>query len=218
MSDIFREVDEDVRRDRILEIWKKYQWLIIAAAAAVILATGGWRAYQYWQTRKAESASRHYERAIELSRAGDSAQAQAELDRLVTKGPFGYRTLSRMRLAAERGKANPAEGAKAFDELAQDASIGPVFQDVAKLRAAILLMDTADPKDIRSRLEPLAQPGSPFRHTARELLALNALKANDAEAAGNWLDQIVADPETPPDLHELALKLQGLVHATKPAT
>jgi hypothetical protein len=218
MSDIFREVDEDVRRDRALQFFQKYQTLFAIIGIAVVLATAGWRAYSYWHTRMAQAASAHYETAIEAARNGDTQRAQAELERLVAKGRTGYQTLARLRLAGEVGKRDPAAGAKAFDALAADSSIGPVFQDAAKLRAAMLLMDTADPKDIRTRLEPMAASSATFRHTARELLALDALKANDGEAAGRWLDMIVVDPESPPDLRKRAEALLGLVRGAKPAT
>ena len=46
MSDIFQEVDEEVRRDKALEFWKKHQNLIIAGAALIVLATGGYRFYE----------------------------------------------------------------------------------------------------------------------------------------------------------------------------
>jgi hypothetical protein len=218
MSDIFREVDEDVRRDRALQFFQKYQTLFVIVGIAVVLATAGWRFYNYWHTRMTQSASAHYEAAIEASRTGDADRAQAELERLVDKGRTGYAMLARMRLAGEIGKRDPAAGAKAFDALVADASIGPIFQDAARLRAAMLLMDTADPKDIRARLEPMAASGSTFRHTARELLALSALKASDGEAAGRWLDMIVVDPESPPDLRKRAEALLGLVRGAKPAT
>ncbi|MBV8566612.1 MAG: tetratricopeptide repeat protein [Methylobacteriaceae bacterium] len=218
MTDIFREVDEDVRRDKAIEFWKKYQSLLIGIALIIVLATAGWRAYQYWQVRMAQSASAHYEKALELARAGKGGEAQAELDRLVAKAPSGYRTLARLRLAAEAGKSDPVAGAKAFDALAADASIGSTFQEIARLRAAMLLMDTADPRDIRNRLEPLAAAGGAFRHTARELLALSALKVNDTEAAGRWLDMIEVDPETPADLRKRADALLGLVRGAKAAT
>jgi hypothetical protein len=218
MSDIFREVDEDVRRDRALQFWQKYQTVFIAVGVVVILATGAWRIYDYWRTRMAQAASAHYETAIDASRAGDSAQADAELDRLARKGAAGYRTLARLRAAAEAGKSDPAAGVKAFDALAADPSIGQTFVDVAKVRAAVLLLDTADQRELRGRLEPLATSGGAFRHTARELLALGALKANDGEVAGRWLDMIVVDPETPVDLRRRAEALLGLVRAAKPAT
>jgi len=218
MSDIFREVDEDVRRDRALQFWTKYQFVFVGIAIVVVLATAGWRAYDFWRIRMAQSASAHFERAIDAARDGHSSLALAELDRLALKAPSGYRALARLRAASERAKADPVAGAKAFDAIAADASLGATFQELGRLRAAILLIDTADGKEIRARLEPLAAPGATFRHTARELLAISALKANDSETAGKWLDAIVVDPATPADIRKRAEALLGLVRGAKPAT
>jgi hypothetical protein len=86
---------------------------------------------------------------------------------------------------------------KAYDELAADASIGQVMQDLAVLRAGFLLVDTAPFEELRQRLEPLAEPKRTFRHSARELLALSAWRAGDAAASKKWFDMIVTDADTP---------------------
>ena len=74
------------------------------------------------------------------------------------------------------------------------------MQDLARLRAAMLRIDTADPAAVQPSLERLATPTNVWRHTARELLGLTALKRGDYDAAGRWFDQIAADRETPPGL------------------
>jgi hypothetical protein len=72
-----------------------------------------------------------------------------------------------------------------------------VFRQLAGVRAAILLVDGAPLSEITRRLEPLAQPDSTFRHTAREVLALAAWKAGDTAAAKKWFDAIAGDVDTP---------------------
>jgi hypothetical protein len=218
MSDIFREVDEDVRRDRALQFWTKYQSVFIAVAVVIVLATAGWRSYQYWRVRMAQSATAHFERALDQARDGNTKVALEEFDRLAAKGPASYRVLARLRAASERAKTDAAEGAKAFDTVAADTSVDATLRDLARLRAALLLIDTADLKEIRTRLEPLATPDGTFRNTAREFLAIAALKANDGEAAGKWLDAIVVDPASPADIRARAEALLGLVRGAKPAT
>jgi hypothetical protein len=218
MTDIFREVDEDVRRDRALQFWTKYQFVFLAIAVVVVLATAGWRGYDTWRTRMAQSASGHFERALDLARDGNPKVALEEFDRLAAKAPAGYRVLARLRAASERAKTDAAAGAKAFDAIAADSSVDATLRDLARLRAALLLVDTADLKEIRNRLEPLAGPEGTFRATAREFLAIAALKANDGEQAGKWLDAIVVDPTSPSDVRGRAEALLGLVRETKPAT
>ena len=216
MADIFREVDEDVRRDEANKLWEKYQGLVLAAAALVVLATAGWRAYDYWRTQKAEAASASYEAALVLARDGRNDDAVTGLKALTEPGtPQGYRTLAALRLAGELGRKDAAAGAKAYDAIGQDGSVAPLLQSAAKLRAAMLRLDDADAREISARLEPLAAAGAPFRHSAREMLGLAALKAGDFDAAGRWFDQLVIDADAPAAVRERAEALLGLVRAGK---
>jgi hypothetical protein len=98
-----------------------------------------------------------------------------------------------------------------YDEIAADRSVAAPEQDLAKVRAAGLLLETASYPSMLARLEPATGPAAAFRHTARELLALSALRANDTAAARRWLDVIAADGETPPSLRSRADAIQALL-------
>ena len=213
MSDIFREVDEDVRRDEALKFWEKYQTYFIVAALIIALGSGGYRLYDNWRTRQAEAAGAQYQAALALARDNKSNEAERALADLAANSTAGYRALAALRLAGETGKRDATAGAKAFDALAADASLDPLLRQVAQIRAAMLLVDSASLAEVSARLTPLAAAGAPFRHTARELLGLAALKANDLAAAGKWLDQIVTDANAPQALHDRAQALLSLVQA-----
>ena len=213
MSDIFREVDEDVRRDRFEQIWKQYGNFIVAAALVMVLAVGGWEVYGHFHLKEAQRASAKFQNAIELSQAGKDSQAETLLASIAKKGPSGYAALARFREAAELGKRDPAAGAALYDGLATDAGIGAALQGLAELRAAMLLSDTLSPADLKKRLDPLAQASSPWRNLARELLGLGELKVGDYEAAGRYFDEIVTDPEAPAALRQRVEIYLGLVKA-----
>ena len=119
--------------------------------------------------------------------------------------------LARLRMAAEVANRDPAAAAKLFDEITSDRSVGAAEQDLARVRAAQLLLETTTYPNMKERLEAAAAPGSTFRHTARELLALSAWRANDAAATRQWLDLIANDGETPPSLRSRAEALQALL-------
>jgi hypothetical protein len=119
--------------------------------------------------------------------------------------------LARLRAAAEAASRDPQAAVKLYDDISADRSIGAPEQDLAKVRAAALLMETASYPNMLARLEPVTASGSTFRHTARELLALSAWRANDAAAARQWLDVIANDGETPPSLRSRAEALQALL-------
>ncbi|GGH18028.1 hypothetical protein GCM10007036_19930 [Alsobacter metallidurans] len=220
MADIFREIDEDVRRDKALEFWKNHGSKLIAVAFVAVAATGGWRAYQSYEAQRAEAAGARFETAIEKSRAGDTDEAEQEFAAIAKDSTAGYQRLARFRQAAEQAKQSPADGAKTYDALAADTSVAPILRDLARLRAAMLLADTASLDELRTRLQPLLAAGNAWGANARELLGLASLKAGDYDAAGKAFDEIVTDRNAPPSLKQRADLLLGIVRSgpIKPAS
>ena len=211
MSELFDEVDEDVRRDQLKKLWDQYSIYIVAAALLIIASVGGWRGYQYVEAKKAAEAGAAFDKAVELSDANKHTEAEAAFADLVAKAPFGYRVLSRLRLAAEIAARDPKAAAKMFDEITADRNVGVAEQDLARIRAAQLLLESTSYPDIKARLEASAAPEATFRHSARELLALSAWRANDTSAARQWLDMIANDGQTPPSMRSRAEALQALL-------
>jgi hypothetical protein len=211
VSEIFDEVDEEVRRDQLKKLWDRYSLYIIAVAILIVAGVGGWRGYQYLEAKKAAEAGAAFEQAIELSEQNKHAEAEAAFAELAAKAPSGYRMLARLRQAGEVGARDPQGAAKMYDDIAADRSVGAAEQDLARIRAAQLLLDSTSYPNMVQRLEPATAPASTFRHTARELLALSAWRANDATAARQWLDVIANDGETPPSLRSRAEALQALL-------
>ena len=201
-DEFIREVDEEYRRDRIAQIWQRYNGVIIGAAALLVASVGGWRYWEHVQETRSQAAAMRYEEALTLSRQEKGDEAAAALEALAKEDATGYGMLARFRLAAELGRESPENGASAYDALANDGSLSPLWKDLARLRAAWLRLDSAEPAQIRSALEPLAAPSNAWRHSARELLGLSGLKAGDMDYAGRWFDQIAADRETPPALRQ----------------
>ena len=200
MSDIFQEVDEAVRREKLKKLWNRYGNFVIAAAVLLVLAVGAWRGYQWWEAKKAAKASAAFEAATELADQGKPAEAEAAFARLAADGTAGYRVLARLREASVLTERDPKAAVVAYDAIANDASVGRTLQELAGVRAALLLVDSAPLSEMTRRLEPLTQPDSAFRHTAREILALAAFKAGDKVAARKWFDMIASDAETPQSL------------------
>ena len=211
MSEIFDEVNEDVRRDQLKKLWDQYSIYIIAVAFLIIASVGGWRGYQYLEAKKAAEAGAAFDKAAELSEANKHAEAEAAFADLAAKAPAGYRVLARLRTAAEIANRDQAAAAKMFGEIAADRSVGVAEQDLARVRAAQLLLESETYPNMKTRLEAAAAPGATFRQTARELLALSAWRANDSAATRQWLDLIANDGETPPSLRSRAEALQALL-------
>lgn len=217
MSDIFREVDEEVRRDQAAQIWKRYQNLFIGIAVLVVAATAGWRLYDHYRLKQAEEAGAKYEAALALARDGKVPEAEGAFQHIARTGPKCYVVLAHMREAAELSSADPAAAVKAYDSIAADGAIDPLFQDIARLRAALLRLDEADEKEIQNRLGPITANDNPFRFSAREALAVAALKHDDFDTAGRQLDAIVIDPQAPATMRQRAEALLAVVRSSKTA-
>jgi hypothetical protein len=213
VADIFQEVDEEVRRDQLKKLWERYGNLLIAACVLIVAGVGGWRGYEYWQSKKAGEAGIAYEQAVTLAEAGKHKEAEAAFANIASTGTTGYRVLARLREAGELAQTDRKAAVGAYDAIAADNSVGPVIADLAAIRAGVLLVDTASYPEMRGRLEPLTAADRTFRYTARELLALSAWKSGDMESARKWTDMLVADPQTPSGTRSRAQILSELIAA-----
>jgi hypothetical protein len=199
VSDIFQEVDEEVRREQFKKLWERYQNYVIAAAVLIVLGVAGWRAYDWWEAKKAAEAGAAFEAAITLSDQGKHAEAEAAFAKIAEDTTTTYRTLALVRAAAELAQTDPKAAVGAYDKIAANSSVVSALRDLAGLRAGALLIDSGSFADARARLEPLTGADHTFRHTAREFLALASWRGGDAAAAKRWIEMISTDPGTPPD-------------------
>lgn len=203
MSDdgFFREVNEELRSDRVKQIWTRYGIYIIALVVAVVAGTALYRGYEYWTFRQASSSGDRFLAALNLAEEGRTEEAMEALDALEDDGYAAYRVLARMRAAtlqAETGDVNAA--ISAFSAIGNDASVTPALRDIARLRAAYLMVDHAGYEEVARQVEPISDDDDPMRHSAREALGLAAWKAGDVQRAGQWFEQIAEDPAAPRNL------------------
>jgi len=211
VSEIFDEVQEEVRREQLKRLWERYSTLILTVAFLIVGGVGGWRAYIYWEGKKAQEAGAQFEAAATLADQQKPAEAEAAFARIANDAPQGYRTLARLRAAGELAARDVPGAVKLYDAIAADRSVGQAEQDLAALRAASLLIDTASYADIKARLEPLSGQTRTFRHSARELLAVSAWRNKDMTAARQWIDMITTDPLSPQTLRSRVEALQALL-------
>ena len=213
MADIFHEVDEEVRREQLKKLWDRYSIYLIALAVLIVAGMAAWRGYEYWVAKKAAAAGAEFEAAIALNEEGKRAAAEAAFAKVASEAPAGYRVLARMRAAGALAQSKPADAVKAYDEISADASLRTIWQDLAAVRAGLLVVDTAPLADMRRRLDPVAEPTRSFRHTARELLALSAWRNHDFTSARKYLDMIASDAESPIGVRARADVLSALITA-----
>ena len=210
MSDIFQEVDEEVRREQFKKLWDRYGNYAVAAAVVLLVAVAAWRGYLWWEGKKAAESGAAFEAASTLAESGKRSEAEAAFGKIAVDGTSGYRHLARMREAAELAQTDAKAAIAAYDQIAADGAVGPALQDLAALRAGALLIDAGSFEEARQRLEPLAANDRTFRHTAREFLVLAAWRAGDTTAAKHWFDLLMTDAQTPPATRSRVEKLMAL--------
>ena len=163
-----------------------------------MLATAGYRFYENRRLAAEQAAGAAFQQALALDRDGKGAEADAALAKLAADAPRGYRTLARLAEAAIKAKSDPKGALAAYDALAADASIGPLFQDAARLRAALLRLDAGEADAAKPALEALAgSRPAPIATPRASRWASSRWTRAITTGAGKWLDLVVADPEAP---------------------
>lgn len=214
MTDFFREVDEELRNDRMRAIWRNYGKYIVAGLVLAVAATAVYRFYLYWSDRQSAASGDRYLEALELTKNGERDKAQAILAELEKDGYGDYPLLARFRAAgAILAAGQKTDALKAYDALAGDKSISADLRDYARLQAAMIAVDLEGYDAVKTRTAALVETGNPWRLLAREALALSAWKAGDIAEAAKWVQELKAAPETPQGLRQRVLLLEDLIVA-----
>jgi len=202
---LLREVEEELRRERLEKIWKQYGTYVIAAAAVVVIGVAGFKYWESHRAAQAQSSGARYEDALLLLNDKKDGSAEKEFEKIAADGVGGYRGLAQLQLAgllAKQGKK--AEALAAYDALAANNSADSMLRDFARLQAGGLRIGEADFTDIENRLTPLMADNSPWRYSARELLGLAAFKAGKTSEARMILTPLFVDQQTPQSVTERA--------------
>ncbi|MEP2707496.1 MAG: tetratricopeptide repeat protein [Roseibium sp.] len=213
MSDIFREVDEDIRQEKFRRLWDRFGYLVIGVAVLIVVGTGGYRGWLYWEETNSHKAGDTFIEAVQLSDDGKYQEA-AELYGELENSIGGYPAISRLRAATDLANSGSASEALAqFDALTIDSKLAPSLRDIAALRAGYLAVDLEDYPSVADRVEGLTGETGAFRAAARELLALSAWKNDDIDTARKWISDIENDSETPVDITRRVTILADVIRA-----
>jgi hypothetical protein len=181
--DVFDEVEEQLRSERYRTlVVKSLPWLA-AATAAVVIGVGGYWGWNSYQTSQANKASEAYQAALETTQKQGPAKAFGQFKAVADGGAKGYKALALLQMGDIRIEENKTKEAVAYFDEAAKAAPSPLLGDLARLKSAFALMDTASYKDIETRLTPLAGEKSPYRVYAKEALAFAKLQAGDTAGA-----------------------------------
>ncbi|SPH17572.1 hypothetical protein DEA8626_01095 [Defluviimonas aquaemixtae] len=198
------EVTEEVRRDKLFALFRKYGWIGILV---VLLIVGG-AAWNEWQKARAEAEARAFGDAVLAALDSDDPAARvAALDGLAPEGA-GAHAVAGMLAAEEALNAGDREAAAArLAGIAEDGELSPSLRDLARLKAVILAGPTMTPEARDAALADLARPGAPYRALAMEQQALAEAEAGRTEEALAILDQILQEPDATAGLRRRVTEL-----------
>ena len=209
----FREVDEDLRHDRMTALWKRYGILVIAAAVALVAGTAGWVLWGYLDDARRERDALAFDRALQEGR-GQPVVAAEELMAVGDDARTGYALVARLTAAqvlAANGDPETALGM--LDAVANDRTTPDLYRDLARILAIAARADTLAPDTVLTELRPYTAT-SPWRHTARELVAAAQLRAGDQSGAVATLRDILDDDATPQYMRVRVRELLAAIDST----
>ena len=208
MADIFREVDEDLRHERYLKLWRRWRYWLLGVG---VVALGGAVAYVMLadaQESARQADGRQFAAAMAEIEAGRSSQAAERLAMLAADSETGYAALARLGEADARARRGDITGAiQIYDVLANDSRVDPLYRDLGALLAAQRLVDRASVSEVNQRLAPLMAGHSPWRPLAAELSALAEMRAGNVEASRALFAELVSDPAAPLSQRQRAAEL-----------
>ncbi|MBP2314985.1 tetratricopeptide repeat protein [Azospirillum soli] len=214
MSDIFREVDEDLRRDRMEGLFKRYGGIVLAGALAVVAGTGGYTAWRSWKQNQQQQETVDLVAAI--SQTGQGADKGVEaLAAFAGKADPGMAALAQLNAAAVLAReGKTADAVAIYDKIAGNGGVNAVYRDLATLLSVMHQLGSGDPGQLQARLQPLSADTSPWRFSAREMTAVLAARAGDKEKARTLFQQLADDSQAPAGVRSRASDLATLYGKT----
>jgi hypothetical protein len=205
-----REVDENLRRDRLRDFFKAYGNWLIAAVILFLAASGG---FIWWKQHEVQRSAAQVEQLAQVYKdvgTGNMATAPQQLDELSKSGSNAVRAsalFARAALALQQNDVKAAAGT--YKSIANDSGLPKPYRDAALIRQTALEFDQLQPQEVIGRLEPLAKPGEPWFGTAGEMTALAMIRQGKKQEAGQLFAAIAKDPGVPQTIRARAVQVAG---------
>lgn len=212
MSDIFREVEQDLRREQVSRLWEKYGIYVIGLAVAIVVGAAAVVGWREWSKSVNEAASDRYDEVVAAAQKEKPGEAVETLRQFAEDNSGGYAVLARLQEAdalMEVGKTE--EAAKTFEAVANDSDATDIIRGMASIKAMLLTLDRASLDDVKARMMPLVEARSPWASNAHELMGLAAYRAGDYQFANEQFQAILESQSIPPGMRDRAHVMQAVL-------
>ena len=203
MSDtdsFIEEVTEEVRRDRLFALTKRYGWIAVVVVLLIVGGTG----WNEWRKAQERQTAQAFGDAVLAALAADDRAARAEALAAVEAPNPGAAAMRDLLAAAEATAATPQQAAERLLSLADSDTIEPVYRQIAILKAVAIPDAGLGVEDQRARLEGLTLADGLTRLLAEEQLALIDIETGNAQAALERLQTVVSDAQATAGLRRRA--------------
>lgn len=207
-----REVDEELRREQALTVWRRWGVLIVAVVVLGLAAFGGYLYWQHHQQTVAGERGEKFDAALIALGEDKAKDAEPALADIAKQGNEGYGALARFTQADLKLQKNDLKGAAAlFAQVANDTAAPAPFRDLALVRQTAAEYDELKPEVVISRLRGLAIQGNPWFGSAGEMVAAAYLAQGKRDVAGKLYAEIAKDKDVPNSIRQRAVQMAGVL-------
>ncbi len=207
-DEFIREVDEAVRQDRWLAVWKQYNAYIIGAALAVLVGTAAGVGWQTYEANQRAANARALAEATEFLSSERPEEASAAFKAIADRVGGGVAVVAKFRAAEADKLAGDRDGKLALlEDLTGNADARSIYQRLAALLAKQETLEDSDAETLIDEIDQLSTPDNPWRASLVELKAIAQMKSGRTEEARETLDALLVDEEIPTNLARRASEL-----------
>ncbi|MCE9508530.1 MAG: tetratricopeptide repeat protein [Alphaproteobacteria bacterium] len=209
MTDVFDEISDDLRREKLNQFWKENGSWIIGGAVIAVLLTGALSFWRQWEYRRNTAATSELVRLV-------TASDLPTLESFAKTGSKNHAMLARFMAAGAHLEHNEKDQAIAlYNDIAETSGIDKTYRDLARVLSIGQRIDKDDPEKLQRELSALSDDKGVWRYTALELEALLSARQGRMQDAVDVLTKITADPLAPADARTRAFTLRELYMAEK---
>jgi hypothetical protein len=215
ITDTFvREVDENLRRDRIRDFFRENGGWVVAGVILFLAICGGIIWYQQHREQRSEAEVEQLAQIYKDIGVGNTAKVPQQLDDLAQSGSKAVRATALFTRAALALQQNDQKLAAAtFKKISDDSSLPDAYRNAALIRETALEFDQLEPQQVIARLQPLAKAGNPWFGSAGEMTALALIKEGKSKEAGQLFVTIAKDKSVPESIRNRSIQISGSLGA-----
>ena len=209
---LLREIDDELRQEKYLQLWRQYGTYFVAVVVAVVVGVAGYQGWRSYSEQARQAAGEEFNRVLQLAHSNQFDSAAQALAKLDDKGDTSYGLLARFEQASIASrKGDRAAAVTLYQTIADDGGVDSVYRELATLLGAIEAMDSADPAALIQRLAPLTSTGNPWRFSAREVTGMLAFRKGDHDQAQSLFRGLVNDGAAPQGVRERSAAMLGVL-------